>query len=220
MVSIERIVFLLQKELILEWRNKSLLASMLIYVIGASFIVYFAFQGRVEFQVWSAMFWIIIMFSAVNILGKSFDKEVNNQYYYIRSVIPPLELIFSKLIYNTGLLVLFELIIYLEMALFFGIEIEKQGLFFLTLLLGGIGFSNLFTLFSTITARTGNAVLLSVLGFPLILPLLLLILRLTGLSEINDITLGDQNLNLASVAVLDIITWLLSVVLFPYLWNE
>lgn len=218
-MNLNRVYHLICKEAALEWRNKSLLASMLIYVIGASFIVYYAFQGHIEFQVWSAIYWIIILFSAVNILGKSFDKEVKFQYFYIRSVVPPLEMITSKLVYNAILVFIFEVIIFLEMTLFFGIEVENMPVFFLTLFLGGIGFSNLFTLFSTITARTGNVVLLSVLGFPIILPLLLLILRLTGLSDV-EVLVDDRGLNIGAVAVLDMITLVLSLVLFPYLWNE
>ena len=218
-MSFNRIFHLVLKEASQEWRNKSLLASMLIYVLGATFIVYYAFQGNIEFDIWAAVFWIIILFSSVNILGKSFDKEVKDQYYYLRSIVRPVELVLSKMIYNAILIFLFELIIFLEMTLFFGIEIEYPYIFYSTLFLGGVGFSNLFTLFSTITARTGNIVLLSVLGFPIILPLLLLILRLTILSDI-DVMIDDKWINIGAIAVLDLITLVLSVVLFPYLWSE
>lgn len=218
-MRIDNIIHLIRKEAVLELRNKAILASMLIYVIGASFIVYYAFQGQIEFQVWSAIFWIIILFSATNIIGKTFDKEVRLQYYYLRTVVSPIELILSKLLYNAILIFAFEVIIFLEMLLFFGVEIDNLPLFFLTLFLGGIGFSNLFTLFSTITSRTGNVVLLSVLGFPIILPLLLLILRLTGIAEV-DVLSTDTDVNIGAVIVLDLITTLLSLILFPYLWNE
>ncbi|MCO5231373.1 MAG: heme exporter protein CcmB [Chitinophagales bacterium] len=218
-MRIDNIIHLIRKEAVLELRNKAILASMLIYVIGASFIVYYAFQGQIEFQVWSAIFWIIILFSATNIIGKTFDKEVRLQYYYLRTIVSPIELILSKLLYNAILIFAFEVIIFLEMLLFFGVEIDNLPLFFLTLFLGGIGFSNLFTLFSTITSRTGNVVLLSVLGFPIILPLLLLILRLTGIAEV-DVLSTDTDVNIGAVIVLDLITTVLSLILFPYLWNE
>ncbi len=218
-VSIDRIYHLVLKEASLEWRNKSLLASMLIYVLGAAFIVYYAFQGDLDYDTFAAVYWIIVLFASVNILGKTFDKEVRQQYYYLRSVVRPLELVLSKMIYNSLLVFVFELIIFLEMTLFFNVEIERPYLFYMTLLLGGIGFSNLFTLFSTITSRTGNIVLLSVLGFPIILPLLLLILRLTVLADL-DVSIDDSMLNIGAITVLDLITLVLSLILFPYLWNE
>jgi heme exporter protein B len=214
-----RIAYLVRKEAMLEWRQRSTLSGMLVYVLGASFIVYYAFKGNITFQVWASVFWIIILFSAINALGRSFHHEANEQYYYLRSLVPPSALIISKLIYNALLIFLLEVVIFIEMQLFFGIAMDDTPVFFLTLFLGGMGISNLFTLFSTITAKTGNLVLLSVLGFPIILPLLLLILRLTGLSDV-EMMADDRWLNVAAVAVLDVITFVLALVLFPYLWKE
>lgn len=218
-MNISRVLHLVAKEASLEWRNKSLLASMLIYVLGATFIVYYAFQGELDYEIWAALFWIIVLFSAINILGKAFDKEVRLQYFYLRSVVKPVELVVAKMIYNSLLIIFFEIIIFIEMSIFFGITIERAYIFYFTMLLGGIGFSSLFTLFSTITSRTGNIVLLSVLGFPVILPLLMLILRLTVLADL-DVNIDDSWLNISAIAVLDLITLALSLVLFPYLWNE
>lgn len=218
-MQLSRLLYLIQQEAKLEWRQRSTFGGMLVYVVGASFIVYYAFQGNITFPVWASIFWIIILFTAIQTLGRTFSKEATVQYYYLRSVVPPSELILSKLIYNSLILFVFELIIYFEMKLFFGIVVEDQNVFLLTLFLGGLGMSNLFTLFSTITAKTGNLVLLAVLGFPIILPLLLLILRLTGLSDV-EMMQDDRWLNMAAVGVLDAITLALALVLFPYLWSE
>lgn len=218
-MQFSRVAYLIRKEAMQEWRQRSTLAGMLVYVVGASFIVYYAFRGQITFPVWASIFWIIILFSAIHTLGRSFMKEANEQYYYLRSMIPPIELIMAKLIYNALLLFLLELVIFLEMQLFFGIQVDDTPVFLLTLFLGGMGMSNLFTLFSSITAKTGNLVLLSVMGFPIILPLLLLILRLTGLSDVEMME-DDRWINAGAVAVLDLITFALALVLFPYLWKE
>ncbi|MCO5247902.1 MAG: heme exporter protein CcmB [Chitinophagales bacterium] len=214
-----RVKYLILKEAYLEWRNKSVLASMLLYVIGATFIVYYAFEGRIEFQSWTAIFWVIVLFSVINIVGKTFEKEVNQQYYYIRGLVSPIELILSKLFYNAFLVFFFELIVYVEMTIFFGIQIQDSSYFLLVLFLGGIGFSNLFTLFSTITARLNNIVVLPVLGFPIILPLLILVLRLTNISNI-EVDFDEKMINIGAMLLLDTITFILSIILFPYLWSE
>jgi heme exporter protein B len=85
--------------------------------------------------------------------------------------------------------------------------------------LGSVGFSNLFTLLSAITARTQNFVLLAILGFPIILPLLLLIVKMSELSNFA-IQQKDIYLTLAAIGLLDVITLVLSVVLFPYIWRD
>ena len=192
---------------------------MILYVVGATFIAYYAFEGKIEFQPWTAIFWMVVLFSVINIVGKTFEKEVQKQFYYLRSMVTPIELILSKLIYNAFLVFFFEIVVYIEMTVFFGIQLESPLYFISVLFLGGIGFSNLFTLFSTITARINNHVVLPVLGFPIILPLLVLVLRLTNISNLN-IDFDDKMINIGAILLLDIITLILSIILFPYLWSE
>jgi len=112
-----------------------------------------------------------------------------------------------------------SLVIYLVMILFFNQNIANKSLFLLTVLLGAIGFSNLFTLLSAITARTQNFALLAILGFPIILPLLLLIVKMSDLANFA-IQQKDIYMHLGAIGLLDVITLILSVVLFPYIWRD
>lgn len=210
---------LVRKEIQLEWRQKTALGTIFIYVLGTTFLIYLIFQGNITIPTWIALFWIIALFTTVNAISKSFIKDANEQFYYLRSIASPLEIIFSKIIYNAILITLLTFIIYLVMILFFNENIENKWLFLLTIILGAIGFSNLFTLLSAITARTQNFVLLAILGFPIILPLLLLIVKM---SELSNFAIQDKDIymNLGAIALLDVITLLLSVILFPYIWRD
>ena len=210
---------LVQKEIQLEWRQKTALGTIFIYVLGTSFMIYLVFQGNITIPTWIALFWIIALFTTVNAVSKTFIKDANEQFYYLRSVATPLEIIFSKIIYNAMLITLLAIVIYAVMILFFNENIADKGLFLLTIILGSIGFSNLFTLLSAITARTQNFVLLAILGFPVILPLLLLIVKMSELSNFA-IQQKDIYLTLAAISLLDIITLVLSVILFPYIWRD
>ncbi len=213
------ILKLIQKEIQLEWRQKTALGTIFIYVLGTSFLIYLIFEGNITIPTWIALFWIIALFTTVNAVSKSFVKDVNEQFYYLRSLASPVEFIVSKIIYNALLITILSLVIYAMMMLFFNENIQDKGLFLLTIILGSIGFSNLFTLMSAITARTQNFVLLAILGFPIILPLLLLIVKMSGLSDFA-IQEKDIYMNLGAIALLDVITLLLSVVLFPYIWRD
>ncbi|MCC6516667.1 MAG: heme exporter protein CcmB [Chitinophagales bacterium] len=213
------ILKLVRKELQLEWRQKTALGTIFIYVLGTSFLIYLVFQGHITIPVWIALFWVIALFTTVNAVSRSFLKDANEQFYYLRSIATPLEIIFSKIIYNAFLITILSLIIYLVMILFFNENIENKGLFLLTIILGAIGFSNLFTLLSAITARTQNFVLLAILGFPIILPLLLLIVKMSELSNFA-IQQKDIYMHLGAIAMLDVITLILSIVLFPYIWRD
>ncbi|HMX60388.1 MAG TPA: heme exporter protein CcmB [Chitinophagales bacterium] len=213
------ILKLVRKELQLEWRQKTALGTIFIYVLGTSFLIYLVFQGHITIPVWIALFWVIALFTTVNAVSRSFLKDANEQFYYLRSIATPLEIIFSKIIYNAFLITILSLIIYLVMILFFNENIDNKGLFLLTIILGAIGFSNLFTLLSAITARTQNFVLLAILGIPIILPLLLLIVKMSELSNFA-IQQKDIYMHLGAIAMLDVITLILSIVLFPYIWRD
>jgi heme exporter protein B len=210
---------LVLKEIRLEWRQKTALGTIFIYVLGTSFLIYLIFQGNITIPTWIAIFWIIALFTTVNAVSISFIKDANEKFYYLRSVVTPLEIIFSKIIYNALLITVLALVIYAVMILFFNENIEDKVLFLLTIILGSVGFSNLFTLLSAITARTQNFVLLAILGFPIILPLLLLIVKMSELSNFA-IQQKDIYLTLAAIGLLDVITVVLSVVLFPYIWRD
>jgi heme exporter protein B len=210
---------LIHKEIQLEWRQKTALGTVFIYVLGTTFLIYLIFQGNITIPVWVALFWVIALFTTVNAASKSFIKDANEQFYYLRSVVTPLEIIFAKIIYNALLIVVLSLVIYLVMILFFNQNIANKSLFLLTVLLGAIGFSNLFTLLSAITARTQNFALLAILGFPIILPLLLLIVKMSDLANFA-IQQKDIYMHLGAIGLLDVITLILSVVLFPYIWRD
>jgi heme exporter protein B len=210
---------LIHKEIQLEWRQKTALGTVFIYVLGTTFLIYLIFQGNITIPVLVALFWVIALFTTVNAASKSFIKDANEQFYYLRSVVTPLEIIFAKIIYNALLIVVLSLVIYLVMILFFNQNIANKSLFLLTVLLGAIGFSNLFTLLSAITARTQNFALLAILGFPIILPLLLLIVKMSDLANFA-IQQKDIYMHLGAIGLLDVITLILSVVLFPYIWRD
>lgn len=210
---------LIHKEIQLEWRQKTALGTVFIYVLGTTFLIYLVFQGNITIPVWVALFWVIALFTTVNAASKSFIKDANEQFYYLRSVVTALEIILAKIIYNALLIVVLSLVIYLVMILFFNQNIANKSLFLLTVLLGAIGFSNLFTLLSAITARTQNFALLAILGFPIILPLLLLIVKMSDLANFA-IQQKDIYMHLGAIGLLDVITLILSVVLFPYIWRD
>ncbi|MEZ5027085.1 MAG: heme exporter protein CcmB [Chitinophagales bacterium] len=216
---LKNIFQLVKREIKLEWRQKTALGSIFIYVIGTCFLIYLTLQGLITIPVWIALFWILALFTTVNAVSKSFIKDANEQFYYLRFLVSPVEIILSKIIYNALLITLLALVIYAFMFLFFNEKIENDGLFLCTIILGSVGFSNLFTLLSSITARTQNFVLLAILGFPIILPLLLLIVKMSALSNFA-IQQKDIYMHLGAISLLNLITIILSIVLFPYIWKD
>ncbi len=200
-----------------------LTATLLLFVASACFTVYQIFfigKARATPLVWNAVFWMVILFSSFQVVGRSFTKELEQQFWYYCFVVRADLLILSKLIYHFIMLNLTSWMAWIFLSVFFHNPIKDQLLFFITVELGCIGLSAALTLVAAIAAKAGkNASLLPVLGFPLVIPTLVLVVRLSVTSlDMLDWTVAWQNI--FTLCGLDSIMLALSFILFPYLWRS
>jgi len=210
---------LLHKELLLEWRQKYAISGIFLYVVSTVFIVYTAASSLGE-NAWNSLFWIVILFASVNAITKSFFQESGNRQLYYYTLTDPLAIILSKIIYNTVLLLLLTLLSYAAFSLFIGNPVRHTGQFFGAIFLGSVGFSITFTFISAIASKANNnATLMAILGFPLIIPILLTLLRLSAsaLGMIQDSAIDTDVMILVAI---DMILLGMSIILFPYLWRD
>ena len=146
---LKEIAVLIQKEITLEWRQKYALNGILLYVVSAVFITYLsvgAKQGNIGVPTWNALYWIIILFSAVNAVAKSFVQEHQGRQLYYYMIASPEAIIISKIIYNTLLTLVLALLGYLVFSVILGNPVQDQGMFLLNLILGAVGFSSCMTM--------------------------------------------------------------------------
>ena len=95
-----------------------------------------------------------------------------------------------------------------------------MDIYFLTLILGGIGLSGILTLISGISSQTGNGLgMVAILGFPLLLPLLLSLIDLSAIS-LRGLGCEFAWQKMLVLTGINGITVTLSFLLFPYLWRE
>jgi heme exporter protein B len=87
--------------------------------------------------------------------------------------------------------------------------------------LGGMGISLVFTLMSAIAAKAQqNAALIAILGFPVILPQLLLLMKLSKVA-FGEVFRNGAVLQLVGLTVLmDLLVIVLALILFPFLWKD
>ena len=70
---------LVLKDIRLNWRERYALYSMLLYVLSTSYVAYLSFEGVINKSSWVALFWIIVLFAAMNASLQSFKRELNYQ---------------------------------------------------------------------------------------------------------------------------------------------
>jgi heme exporter protein B len=216
--SINHIVTLLKKDLLLEIRQQYSFYGILLYVVATIFVLYMTIQEP-EAKVWNGLFWVIQLFICINAVAKSFLQETRGRMLYFYSIVNPRDFVLAKLIFNSVLMLLMSFLSIILFTLFLGNPIQKLPQFIGLVLLGGWSFSLVFTFLSAIAAKAQqNAAIMAILGFPLIIPQIMLLMKLSNSVFSDKIAIASSTLLL--IIALDILVVLLSVILFPFLWKD
>lgn len=220
--ELKEISVLLHKELLLEWRQKFAFGGLLLYVLATVFVCYLSFQHIIDERVWNALLWLIILFAAVNVSAKSFLQENRGRLLYLYTLASPQAIIISKMLYNALLLLLFSLLCFGFYSLFLSNMVSNGTMFLCVLVLGSIGISGLLTMVSAIAGKASSqngSALMAILAFPLMMPLLLTIIKLSQHAiDGTEFSLSEKYFLL--LISLDIIVVALAWMLFPYLWKD
>src|SRR5688500_6644392 len=172
-----------------------------------------------ESSVWNGLFWVIQLFVCINAVAKSFLQESRGRMLYYYSIASPADFVLAKLLFNSLLMLVMSLLSLLLFTLFLGNPLEKILPFIGLVLLGGWSLSLVFTFLAAIAAKAQqNAAIMAVLGFPIIIPQLILLMQLSNAAFNPVLTIKASTILL--LVALDIIVILLAVILFLFLWKD
>lgn len=175
---------------------------------------------KTDSLIWVTLFWIIILFTSINAIAKSFMLESKSRYLYYYSIASPISILVSKLIYNTGLLIVLCALCWVLYAFILGNPIQQLLWFSIAILLGSISISFILTLMSAIASKANNnSTLMSILSMPVLIPILLLLIKITLLS-LDSNTMDFPIKDFLMLLSLDAIILALGFILFPFLWKE
>jgi heme exporter protein B len=213
-------LLLIEKEFRLELRQKYAFNGLLLYAGATVFICFLSFKKIIDIPVWNALFWIIQLFAAVNAVAKSFIQESRGRILYYYFLAHPSAIILSKIIYNFLLLIFlsaFTLFFYIMMI---GNPVDNMPMFILSMVLGCMGLSSVLTMVSAIAAKAGNsAALMPILSFPVMIPLLMTIIRLSK-NAIDGLNWSVSQPLIIMLIAMNVMVIALGYILFPYLWKE
>ncbi|MBS1751685.1 MAG: heme exporter protein CcmB [Bacteroidetes bacterium] len=216
----KHIYTLLKKDLLLELRQQYTFYGVLLYIASTVFVLYLSLQ-QPDSNIWNGLFWIIQLFICVNAVAKSFLQESRGRMLYFYSVAGPVQFIIAKLIYNAIIMLLMSLVSLLLFNIMLGSPVIRFGQFVAIVCLGSVSLSLVFTMLAAIAAKAQQqASLMAIMGFPVIIPQLLLLMRVSkaGLGEaFKGEALSDMMWLLGG---LDILVILMAIILFPFLWKD
>ncbi len=218
-MNLSLIYQLVRKDILIEWRQKYAFNGILLYVFSTLFVIQMSFQ-KLRPDIWITLFWMVILFASVNAVAKSFLQESKGRLLYYYTLSSAEDIILSKLFYNFLLLLILSFITYFGFAVIFGNVIGNIGFFFLILVMGSLGFAANFTMISGIAAKgSGGATLMTILSFPVILPQLLFLIKLSKRAADGfDISVASKDI--MALMAINMIVIIVSYMLFPYLWRD
>ncbi|SKA01740.1 heme exporter protein B [Sediminibacterium ginsengisoli] len=219
MKSKPTILTLVKKDLLLEIRQQYTIYGILLYIASTTFVVYLI-MGEPEDHVWNALFWIIQLFVCVNAVAKSFLQENRGRMLYFYSIAGPRDFVLSKLLFNMVLMMVMSLLGLAVFTVLLGNPLNNALQFVGIAFLGGISLGMVFTFLAAIAAKAQQQnALMAILGFPIIIPQLMLLMKLsqTAFSAVVQDSLLQIVLLLTG---LDLMVAVLAVILFPFLWKD
>lgn len=200
-----------------------MIISLVLYLLSLVLINYLTLgmQRAVNNPgIWSALFWLAILSTSVNVIAKSFGPEKNDSNIYLYSLTSPTQIILAKILYGFVLCLGIALVGFVFFATLLTNPIQDYSVFLVDLVLSSAGFSASLTLLSAIAAKTDNSnVIMAVLSFPVIIGILLMAIRVTK-NAIDGLEFAASFDELATLAAINLLLSAVSYLLFPYIWRS
>lgn len=163
------------------------------------------------------LLWLILLFSVTAGLPRTFVQEEETQTAIaLRLSATPSSLFCGKLLYGLTLVVALSGLVTPIFLAMMSLEVASPGLLAAVLVVGGYGLAAGSTLIASIIAQArSKGTLFSVLSFPVLLPLLLLVVELTR----NAVSGDPAGVALPQLLLYDASVTIAGLMLFPAVWN-
>ncbi len=217
--QVNNIYTLLKKDLLLEFRQQYTFFGILLYIASTTFVIYLT-MGLPDDKVWNGLFWVTLLFICINAVARSFLQESRGRMLYFFTIASPVDFIFSKLIYNSILMIIMSGLSLLLFTLLLGNPLTHGLLFFGISCLGGISLSLVFSFLAAIAAKAQQpSAIMAILGFPLIIPQILILIKIANIAFADIVQNGLPQL-VGLLAGFDLMIVALAYILFPFLWKD
>ena len=214
-----QLLYLVQKDFLLETRQQYTLYGIFLYIASTIFVIYLS-MGQPEEMVWNGLFWVIQLFVCINAVAKSFLQESRGRMLYFYSIAGAKDFVLAKLLFNALLMLVMSLMGLLLFTILLGNPLENGLQFIFITCLGGISISLVFTFLAAIAAKAQqSSALMAIMGFPIIIPQLLLLMKISTAAFSSVIQAGWWQMIFLLIG-LDILVMALAIILFPFLWKD
>ncbi|MFA5669281.1 MAG: heme exporter protein CcmB [Balneolaceae bacterium] len=213
---------ILKKDLKIELRTKYALNMVLAFVVASLLLIMFTLKVQdMNPTPKSGLIWIIILFSALSSLGRSFILETDkNTYNILRIYANSTSVFVGKMAYNMLFTLAINLLTFTLYIFLANIIIVSWWAFVLILFMGTAGLSSVSTMIAAIVSQADRkGAIFSVLTIPLFIPFILLLTKLTKAAFVDGMNAGITNDVTALIGFIGV-TITAGIILFDYIWEE
>lgn len=210
------------KDMRCELRSRQALSAVLLFAVTSTVAVSFTLgaNGSTS-EVASTLLWVVLYFSAMAGLGRSFTHEEETQTASILRLAASAESVYlGKLAFNFLTLVVLELVTVPLFVVLMDCHIARMGMFIALLFLGSLALSAGATMAAAMVSRAASkGALFAGISFPLLAPALGIAIAGTNaamaapmdISVVSDIRLLIYYCGIVIIA---------SLMLFRYIWES
>jgi heme exporter protein B len=210
------------KDVRLELRTRYALNAILMFAVTTLAAVSFSVgQSGLPPKLLAALFWIVMLFSAMSGLAQAFIREEEaGTALTLRLMADPDPVYIGKLLFNFSLLTVMAALITPIFFIFTDAPASGIATFILVLALGVIGLCSATTLVAAIIAKASvKGALFAVLSFPILMPLLLVLILATE-KVLDSGAIGDIATEIQFLVAYGVVMVTGSVLLFKFVWQE
>lgn len=213
---------ILKKEITQELRTKYALNTILAFTGATLLLILFTLRAhQMDPTPKSGLVWIIILFASMTGMTRSFVQETEKKTWaFLQLHAYATEVYIGKLTYNFLFLLLLHLFTFFFYLVMMDMTIQSHLYFISAIIFGAASLASVTTLTSAMIAQADRkGALFSVLCIPLVVPLLLILTRITRFALIEGAASGALN-DLAALVGYCGVTITAGILLFDYIWNE
>ena len=214
---------LFMKEFRSEIRTRYALNALFMFVITTLAIILFAIGNEnASPEILSGVLWIIIFFSTMSGLSRTFiSEEERGTAATLQLIARPLTVYVGKLCFNIVLLLGMNILtIALYLVFITNFTVRNYEVFALTMILGTLGLAATSTILAAVIAKANTkGTLYPVLSFPILLPLLLSVINATKISVEGGTFMEAVSEFQVLISYLVVILTA-SYLLFDFIWKD
>lgn len=215
---LKRIYHIIIKDLRVDQREKYSFLASLLYLTTITFVLFKVF-GNLEGPTRMGIYWVILLFISINIVSSSFGYNTAKRKLSHYQLYDPVELLIAKLVLSFGKLLIAAAVMMLLFLFFSSVPLKDPWLFSQVLVLGCLGMVAALTLISSITIYTQNqTALMTVLALPLLIPILMIGMRVSLISERMFFDTAVDS-NLLMLLGIDLIMVVMGLIFINFTWK-